>query len=705
MGPSTDLGSNQWVYLNMYNFEPGAQLHVAVCTNTAPLPTAPLCITNATASLPIATYTVRAFADGSTSISYQLDELSATDPPFQGAEPGNQSDSGTFLCNTSNPCSIDVIDTGSNGTGSLVPTDTNTAVLPFTFAPSTSGCPTATTLNSESEFGIDVLLPVQARMSCSSSQPTFAFNTAIDGLSALTDLSHGETQIAFSDDPQQADQQAILQAGHFAMIPIALSANVLAFKAQMFANQVLYPANSLELTPAMAAGLLTTAFQNPANADMVDCPTSGCQIPPCLPHLRGQAGPPQCSLFTMRNYVPGFIAPQSYAGFVRSDTSGANGQVLDWVCHASNMPVTALGQTWNELKTPSKVLEAGLSLNGTPVTSCPNSDQFPPVPAGGSAYTSYSDPSQQALKMTAYVGPGLGGANINAAFGAMNWADARYYGMSVAALENSSGNFELPTTSSLDAAIPQPAQPNADGSVTVSPSASDAYPMTTVIYAIVPTDTYSSTDAANVAEYLTQLLTLTGGSSSSDLPDGFAPLPGWLYQQALAAIAADVHVGSSSPSGGGGTGSTTTPPPAASGTSGGATQPTTAPPGSGSLPPTYVRYVAPGTSDPQDQAGARSERGFGAPALVGINRTHSVGPARGGPEPYVRPDGVVAGAARVAAGVGPPLVTRPAGIDGDGSPVGAGQTAAASAPVGRRHRRHGAGLVRIRSKTALVTSP
>jgi hypothetical protein len=566
MGPSTDLGPNQWVYLNMYNFEAGAHLEVAICTDTAPLPTPPLCITNATASLPIANYLVQTFADGSTSISYQLDELSSTDPPFEGAAPGIPTDKGTFLCNLTSPCSIDVIDTGPQGTGPAVATDSNTAVLPFTFAPPNNGCPTATTVNSESEFGIDVLLPVQARMSCASSQPTFAFNTAIDGLSALTDLSNGETQIAFSDNPEEADQQAILTAGQFAMIPVALSANVISFKAQMSANQNLYPDSSLELTPAMAAGLLTTAYQTPQNSDMIDCPTSGCQQPPCIPKLKGTPGPPQCSLFTQLNYVPGFIAPQSYAGFVRSDNAGTTGQLFDWICHATNKPVAALGQTWSETQTPAQVVEAGLTLSPTakPLKTCPNSDQFPPVPSGVTAYTSYSDPSQQALKMTAYVGPGLGGANINGAFGAMNWADAEYFGLSVAGLENSSGNFELPTESSLDAAVPQ-ASANADGSIPVPATAPTAYPMASIIYAIVPTGTYTATDAANVKEFLTQLLNLTGGSQSSDLPSGFVPLPSWLYQQAQTDLAADVHTGtagsttgSTGSGGGGSTGSGST---------------------------------------------------------------------------------------------------------------------------------------------------
>ena len=549
MGPATDLGPNQWVYLNMYGFESGAQLSVSICTDTAALPSPPLCVTNATTSLAIANYKVQAFSDGSTSISYQVVELGASDPALQGAEPGNGANAGTFRCNDASPCSIDVIDTGPDGQGSQIPTTSNTAVVPFTFAPSTNGCPSATTVNTESEFGIDVALPVQARLSCASSQPTFAFNTAIDGLSALTDLSNGQTEVAFTDDPESVSQQQIITAGHYALIPVALSANVIAFRSQMLANQVLYPQAQLELTPAMVAGLITTAFQNPGNADMVSC-GGGCPEPPCQPPLKGEK--PLCSLFTELNYVPGFISPQSYGGFVRSDDAGTTDQLFNWVCHAGILPVTALGQTWTETKTAATVLEKGLSPLGVPLTTCPNSDQFPPVQSGATAYTAYSNPSQQSLKMTAYVGPGLAGEAFGlAAFGTMNWADARYYGLSIASLQNSSGNFELPTPSSVTAALTG-SSANADGSLQLAPTDPGAYPMTTVVYAAVPTTAYTAAQAAAVQQYLIQLLDLTGGSQSAHLPSGFVPLPTSLYQQALADVSSDVHSATSVPSGGSG---------------------------------------------------------------------------------------------------------------------------------------------------------
>ena len=458
-------------------------------------------------------------------------------------------------------------------------------------------------------------------MSCSTSKPTFAFNTAIDGLTALTDLSNGEPQIAFTDDPESASQQQILTAGHYALIPVALSANVIAFRSQMLANQVLYPQNQLSLTPTMAAGLITTAFQNPGNADTVSC-ASTCPQPPCQAPTKGVK--PTCSLFTELNYLQGFIAPQAYGGFVRSDNAGSTDQFFQWVCHATDLPVTALGQTWTETKTPAAVLEKGLSPLGTPLTTCPNSDQFPPVQSGASAYTAYSNPSQQALKMTSYVAPGTAGAAFGlAGFGTMNWGDARYYGLSVAALENSSGHFVSPSASSLNAALTG-ATTNPDGTLKLAATDPAAYPMTTVIYTAVPTSTYSAAQAAATQEYLTQLLDLTGGSESGDLPDGFVSLPASLYQTAVADIASDVHIG----------------------TPGGATPPPSTPPASTTQTPPSTSAQSPSAASPPSgsssvRAGSGSAAGrssytivpYRAPGGPTVLKTKPVtSPASGGPD-------------------------------------------------------------------------
>src|SRR6201999_369387 len=127
------------------------------------------------------------------------------------------------------------------------------AGIPITFAASQSGCGgTAASVDTESEYGIEFLLPLAAKASCASPNPSIAFNTAADGLGAVTSLAAGSTGVAFTDDPESTDQQQILTQGNYSLIPVALSANVVAFKAQESQASSLYPLNSLDVTPTMA---------------------------------------------------------------------------------------------------------------------------------------------------------------------------------------------------------------------------------------------------------------------------------------------------------------------------------------------------------------------------------------------------------------------------------------------------------------------
>ena len=61
--------------------------------------------------------------------------------------------------------------------------------------------------------------------------------------------------------------------------------------------------------------------------------------------------------------------------------------------------------------------------------------------------------------------------------------------------------------------------------------------MPSITYAVVPTRGVTATQAAQDQAMLTQVLDLTGGADTSDLPAGFVPLPSSLYQEAQADIA------------------------------------------------------------------------------------------------------------------------------------------------------------------------
>ena len=199
-------------------------------------------------------------------------DIDSSNDPFQGQEPGDANVKGTFYCNAASPCSLDVIDSGVNGLGEKTASPDNTAQFPITFAQPFSGCGgSAASVTTESEYGIEFLLPIASAAACSRPVPTLAFNTAQDGLGAVQSLATGSAGVAFTDNPESSEQQAVLTGGNYKLIPVALTANVVGYKAEQEQGGILYPVSSFDLTPTMAAGVLTGVYGTPQSADEVTC--------------------------------------------------------------------------------------------------------------------------------------------------------------------------------------------------------------------------------------------------------------------------------------------------------------------------------------------------------------------------------------------------------------------------------------------------
>jgi hypothetical protein len=564
-GPTTDLGSGQFVYLNFSGFAPGDNgIIVYYCADpggadalTAGTP--PTCGYQNLPSAAEAPQYIEAYpaptssglTPGTAEASMQAAEVSAPSNPIEGyqyfpsvAEPG-------FYCDgtAANACSI-VITDALITPGHPASTPSNSVEIPVSFTPSSSGCPNGSVVNTESEFGIDVLMPELARLSCANDPSTAIIpdETATDGLQAVTDLASGQEQIAFTDDPESPDQQAQLESGSFALIPVALTANVVGLYSQFRADSVFFNEDQVDLTPTMAAGLLTSS-PTYDGADLTDdvVPCSGPSEVPghtngeCIPGAPcySQTGS-DCSLFAQLNFADGYEEYTQNSGFERSDNSGATDQLFTWLCNAPKVPLD-FGVHPLESMSGAQELEVGLTpAAGPPVTTCPTGvDQVPAI-GGQVRFPTVNDPSQQALKAFQFV-YGSGSSNPYAAFADMNWAEADYYGMNVANLQNASGNFVLPTAQSLDAAVAD-STVNPDGSLTTNYTTTDpaAYPMPSVIYAAVSTAPMAQVDATAVTTLLDELLDLTGGSETGDLPQGFVPLPASLYNEAEADVAKDI---------------------------------------------------------------------------------------------------------------------------------------------------------------------
>ena len=117
-------------------------------------------------------------------------------------------------------------------------------------------------------------------------------------------------------------------------------------------------------------------------------------------------------------------------------------------------------------------------------------------------------------------------------------ADAQRFLIPAAALENAAGKYVVPTDASMAAAVKDMTKTSA-GTLQTNYTTTDpaAYPMTMVIYAIVPTGGISAAKAAAISQFLDFVATSgqTTGAAPGELPEGYLPLPESLRQQTLKA--------------------------------------------------------------------------------------------------------------------------------------------------------------------------
>ena len=287
--------------------------------------------------------------------------------------------------------------------------------------------------------------------------------------------------------------------------------------------------------------------------------------------------------------------------------------------------------------TAAQLIKDGFGTPTKPLTSCPNVDEYPPSPLGASVvYTGYEDPNEQDLKMLSYVEPGLQGGNPNAAFATMNWSEALYYGLQLASLQNGGGAFVTPSATTLDAAV-NDATTNTDGTLDLNYSSADpnVYPMTSVIYAAVCGDAETTQTATNISNMLTQLLDVTGSSTTATLPEGFVPLTTGLTETAESEITKDVLGGASADADQSGcpmTASTAASPPAPSGTVSKSPTPSTASSPTSGVVPTVSGNGGSGSgsrSEPNPSSGS-SPQGSSGNAFSGLSNGGAPGSPRSG---------------------------------------------------------------------------
>ena len=514
--PTTDLGTNQWVYLDLTNFPPNTMAYIYFCDNASPLTdtSPPYCVLAGTPQFTYPNQQLPIAADGTGEMSFQtIDDPNANgDTALVGKIPGESTLPGnTFYCgDAADPCSIDVDDwallpTNPPPANLAIPVPEDTAVIPLGFAPPSNGCPGAAQVSTYSDFSIEWLLPHESSVACASKEPAIAVNTATSTSLILPFLS-GSDNVVFLDDPQSSDVQTALATAHYSVIPIAASAVVMGYNAAMSGPDGMVPYNGFRLTPNEVAGLITYAYQGPYNADLVPC----------------RGGP--CSAMEELNSVPKYVMAGQYGVYIPSEASGVAEMLTNWVCNAKNLPFVVNGKPLHDPNTAQKTMTTSINQKPWPITKCTTFDEFPPLKPIGTLFDLYADPEHQVVKgLRGFSPPAQFQGSPIAGFAPVDWGDARYYGLDAASLQNAAGQFVAPSTASVQAEIgalslSKSGYPVPDPTLAVK----GGYPMSTVIDALVPDQPLPALEAKNIADFMNNLLDYT---TSAQLPDGYVPLP------------------------------------------------------------------------------------------------------------------------------------------------------------------------------------
>jgi hypothetical protein len=591
-GPTVGVGAGQYVFLTMANYPPGDTVRLAYCPTTDP-PTIvadPQCAEGLFLGTSLTSSVLPVQPDGSLLASFPT----AVDASNEGNDPitpqqvvitNPPAAPVPFFCdNGPDFCALEVTDDGPGvGLGHGNPDDTaaNTVVIPVSFAASGGGCPSSDPLVfTESAFSIEHLIQPAVDSTCASASGVADDNTATNSDQVVSDFGGTNAPIAFTDDPNDPNQIKALQGKQYAFVPVAVSANVVAFLAGDVQQEqrVAYPVSSYNLTPNMVAGLLTSNYTAPQGSDVLIPPLVCAQIAGC-----SASNTSSYDAFDLLNPAPpGLVTPGEFGLSFSSVATGASYEVTNWLCHAPNAPFTvsvpligggteagvegAKRTTTTTIPAPTPVSVTDTHLAATtlttaplggvawppfgdpnapwPYTACQAYPVLPVLSASSAQYTFAQTPTAQALGIRKYAynsggQPFLQGTVSLAAFGAMDWSEAAYSGLPAASLQNAAGNFVAPSASSVDAAL-NDATIGSNGVISYNyDNANDAnaYPMPEVTYAIVSTAPQAASADQAEGDLLANLVSYSHNGGSIPLPPGYVPMPDNLYNQANAEIA------------------------------------------------------------------------------------------------------------------------------------------------------------------------
>ena len=303
-GPVNNVGLNQAVYVSVAGVPTGDELEIAYCSLAAgpQVVAEPQCASAVPVAGEVPTPATEQYEYGTVTTNDTVLAIPTEyDPDIPGADaivsqtsqqlfaPSPPTDvSGSFFCdNASNPCAVEVmLFTQTPNEVQYVTQDGlppqqaysavgQTVIFPLTFNQGGNGCGSAPVLEVDASYSAAQFIPAAGQATCTGSNGVAAVPTELPSTDStgcsngggsgcpIYDVIDGNAPASFTDDPEDPATLAELKAagGKFAYIPIAVSATEIAFSgsagSSFGGSSTVYPLDSYELTPAMAAGIMT----------------------------------------------------------------------------------------------------------------------------------------------------------------------------------------------------------------------------------------------------------------------------------------------------------------------------------------------------------------------------------------------------------------------------------------------------------------
>jgi hypothetical protein len=459
---------------------------------------------------------------------------------------------GNSLEDTPPDCSDHSVDIGGTATGaySFVPLPQSLCswekrvVVPLYFAPTAGGCPlrTADFTAGGSPMLQYAMSQWQTALCGSATSPVnIQYNSEINESEARNDFLSGIDDVAFTTQPATGTG-----VHPYTYAPVAVSAVSLAY--WIDSSVTGQPFTNLKMNARLLLKLLTTSYQFTGEG----CPQAASYPFGCD---NGVDGNP-VSLYTDPEFIKlnRQVAAQAAnnVGYqiptVVSGDSDMTWTTTSWIASDKDASAFLAGQfdNWG-----MHVNTYYLGLQYPTDAFLPMDPYFPLAQQYNPTYPLASIATYQAQNWEPGDGdvkdPTTGNYTAlspqtpgnRSLFALTDEGAAANFLFPVAAMENAAGKFVEPTQASMAAAV-KDMTVNPDG-ITRSMNFADkdpaAYPLTMVIYAMVPTGGVSAAKAAKIAQFLDYVADQgqVTGSGTGDLAPGYLPLPQDLRQQTLKA--------------------------------------------------------------------------------------------------------------------------------------------------------------------------